>query len=170
VLPRCYRYGRVFVGVFPRSNSDEMTEDSPQNAADSLPDPTTVERFEPETRRSRSARLLTLDHLDGRTLAVRRVRELEGALIADLGGDPSAAQRALVRRASVLSAVLEDREARWASGEGLDLEGYNAGTNALRRLLATLGLERRARPTEDWREWIDRRAREAREARGEPST
>jgi hypothetical protein len=93
------------------------------------------------------ARLLTLDHLDGRTLAVRRVRQVEGEIASDLGGPEglSEAQRALARRAAVLSAVLEDSEARWALGQGVDLQGYLAAVNALRRVLATLGLERRMR-------------------------
>lgn len=93
------------------------------------------------------ARLLTFDHLDGRTLAMRKVRQVEGEIASDLGGPEglSEAQRALARRAAVLSAVLEDAEARWALGQVFDLQAYLAAVNALRRVLATLGLERRMR-------------------------
>ena len=93
------------------------------------------------------ARLLTFDHLDGRTLAMRKVRQVEAEIASDLGGPEglSEAQRALARRAAVLSTVLEDAEARWAIGQSFDLPAYLAAVNALRRVFATLGLERRMR-------------------------
>ena len=90
-------------------------------------------------------RLLTLDHLDGRCLAVKRVRAVETEIAQDLGGAAriSQAQRALCRRAAVLSTIIEDTEARWADGQRLDMPTYLAATNTLRRVLATIGLERR---------------------------
>lgn len=93
------------------------------------------------------ARLLTFDHLDGRTLAMRKVRQVEAEIASDLGGPEglSEAQRALARRAAVLAAVLEDAEARWAIGQAFDLQAYLAAVNALRRVLTTLGLNRRMR-------------------------
>lgn len=136
--------------------SVEMPANTSQTEADSLPDAAGVETDSlPERGR---VRLLTLDHLDGRTLAAQRVRGVEAALVEDLGGDDavSTAQRALVRRSAVLAAILEDREARWATGEALDLEPYLAGANALRRLLTTIGLERRAKSvTPTVSEWIE---------------
>ena len=63
--------------------------------------------------------LLTLDNLDGRTAAVKYVRELESQITVDLGGDLTAAQRALLQRAVVYCAILADQEARWISGEPL---------------------------------------------------
>lgn len=101
--------------------------------------------YTPDT--GEKSRLLTFDHLDGRTLAMRKVRQVEAEIASDLGGPEglSEAQRALARRAAVLSAVLEDAEARWALGERFDLQAYLAAVNALRRVLATLGLERRMR-------------------------
>jgi len=96
-------------------------------------------------------RLVTLDHLDGRTLAVRRVREAEAEaqMLSELGGAEvaSEAQRQIARRAAVLAAVLEDAEARWAAGAAFDLGEYTTTANAHRRILATLGLERRQRRT-----------------------
>lgn len=99
--------------------------------------------------RGRKARMLTLDHLDGRTATARRVREAEAQMLADLGGAEvaSEAQRQIARRAAVLGALLEDAEARWAGGEEFDLSEYLPAANAHRRILATLGLERRARRT-----------------------
>ena len=91
-------------------------------------------------------RLLTFDQLDGRTRAVVRVKNMEKQLEADLGGDLTKAQQALARRASVLSAILEDAESKWADGKEFPLDEYLAATNVLRRLLATLGVERLAKP------------------------
>ena len=92
-------------------------------------------------------RLLTMSHLDGRTLAVRQVRIVETEIVKDLGGEDriSQAQRALCRRAAVLAAILEDSEARWADGQRLDLSTYLPAVNVLRRCLATIGLEKRPR-------------------------
>ncbi len=93
-------------------------------------------------------RLLTLDHLDGRCLAVRRVRRVETEIATDLGGAAhiSEGQRALCRRAAVLAAIVEDAEARWADGQSFDLPEYLSAVNSLRRILATIGLERRQQP------------------------
>lgn len=90
-------------------------------------------------------RLLTFDQLDGRTRACALVRATEKQLAADLGDDLTTAQLALARRASVLSAILEDAEAKWAGGDEFDFDGYLSGANVLRRLLTSLGLERRAK-------------------------
>ena len=86
--------------------------------------------------------LLTLDSLDGRTSAVRRIREFEAQITADLGGSVTIAQESLMRRASVLSALLDDKEAHWTEGTPLTLNDYCSATNVLRRLLTTLGIER----------------------------
>jgi hypothetical protein len=90
-------------------------------------------------------RLRTLDDLDGRTGAAKRALALVAQLENDLGADPTIAQRELVKRAGALSAILEDFEARWLKDERLSLADYLAACNVQRRILATLGLERRAR-------------------------
>ena len=92
-------------------------------------------------------RLLTLGHLDGRTAAARRARELIEAIEADLGGADrlSEGSRQLVQRAAVLGAYIENCEARWLGGQVVDLSDYLAAINAQRRVLATIGLDRRAR-------------------------
>ena len=45
-------------------------------------------------------RLSSLEQLDGRTNAAREARDFAAALESDTGGDPSAAQRALIEQAS----------------------------------------------------------------------
>jgi len=91
-------------------------------------------------------RLLTIDDLDGRTTAVKYVKELESQITVDLGGDLTAAQTSILKRAVVFCAILADQEARWISGEPIPLTEYCSATNVLNRLLTTLGIERRQRP------------------------
>ncbi|MEH6950708.1 hypothetical protein V4R08_05085 [Nitrobacter sp. NHB1] len=91
-----------------------------------------------------------LPNVDGRTFWVRRYRDLNSLLLSDQGGEENAseARRMLVRRAACLAVELERREAVIAeAGEATDnqLEVYGRTSNTLRRLLESLGLERRAR-------------------------
>jgi hypothetical protein len=91
-----------------------------------------------------------LPGVDGRSPWVRRCKDVIAGHIADLGGvdNCSAAERSIIRRASVLTVELERLEAKFAtageaSTEDLDLYQRTAGN--LRRLLEAVGLERRAR-------------------------
>jgi hypothetical protein len=92
-------------------------------------------------------RLMTLGHLDGRTAAAKRARELIEAIETDLGGGDrlSEGSRQLVQRAAVLGTFIESCEAQWLAGAAVDLADYLAAINAQRRVLATIGLERVAR-------------------------
>ncbi len=103
--------------------------------------------IDPASKAVGKMRLLTLGHLDGRTAAARRARELIEAIEADLGGGDrlSEGSRQLVQRAAVLGTFIESCEAQWLSGEQVDLAEYLAAINSQRRVLATIGLERRAR-------------------------
>lgn len=91
-------------------------------------------------------RLQTLDDLDKRTSAARSALKLRDSIISDLGGDQavSTMQRAVVDSAATLGAMLHDMAARYLAGEGVELALYATLANAQRRLLADLGLERRA--------------------------
>jgi hypothetical protein len=102
-----------------------------------------------------------LPGLDGRTLWARRCRDLLADHLSDLGGPDhvTAAESALVKRAVVLATELEIMEARFAAAGGAsadELDVYGRGTGHLRRLLETLGLDRRARPIETARQTFDR--------------
>jgi hypothetical protein len=91
---------------------------------------------------------LSVRSLDGRSRAAQRIKELVRALTTDLGGESelTTAQAQLVQRAALLGAALEDWECRHAAGQPIELPDYLAAINTQRRLLATLGLERRQRP------------------------
>lgn len=94
-----------------------------------------------------AAQLLTLADLDGRTQAARRAKALVETIETDLGGADrlTGAQRELVTRAAVLGALLQHNEAQLLAGRKVDLSDHLAAVNAQRRVLATLGLDRKLR-------------------------
>jgi hypothetical protein len=109
-------------------------------------------RFNDDPKRHRSritnGRLLT--GVDGRSPWVRRCKDIIASHISDLGGEEntSAAERSLIRRAAVMSVELEMLEARFANAgqaESDDLDLYVRASGNLRRLLESVGLQRRAR-------------------------
>jgi hypothetical protein len=89
----------------------------------------------------------------------RRFHDLVRGHVVDAGGRDmiSEAQFALCKRAAALECELELLEGRLSQGEQVDLDSYGRAASHLRRILETLGLERRAVD-------ITRRAQEDREA------
>jgi hypothetical protein len=106
-----------------------------------------VGAVKPRIARTGYTRFLTLKDFDGRSRAALRVKELMAALESDLGGTDylTQAQKMLVTRAAMLAVQAEDYEARFMLGEPHEVDLHLATVNNLRRLLITLGLERRAR-------------------------
>jgi hypothetical protein len=90
--------------------------------------------------------LRSLADLDRRTVAAREAFRLRDNIMADLGGADAltAMQRAIVDNTALLGAALADMAAGYLAGQGADLALYATLANAQRRLLADLGLERRA--------------------------
>lgn len=91
-----------------------------------------------------------LPGVSGRSVWVRRAKELIGDHIADLGGvdNCSAAEQSIIRRACVLTVELERLEVRFAlAGEASadDIDLYARVSANLRRLLESVGLQRRPR-------------------------
>ena len=109
------------------------------------PDRPHIEKPSPRTRSRVSNGSAVLDNVDGRSAVARRYRDVLNELISDLGGDPSGAQSAIIRRASALCVVCEQAEAEMVAGGVLDLAEFTTAANSLRRLLSDLGLERRAK-------------------------
>jgi hypothetical protein len=86
---------------------------------------------------------------DSRGAWVRRWKDLTELHISDLGGPEacSEAQLSLCRRIATTSVELERLEARMSEGDdSVDLDVYNRLAGNLRRMLESIGLERRARP------------------------
>jgi hypothetical protein len=95
----------------------------------------------------RKTRLLTLSDLDSRTRACKHALALRDGFLSDLGGEDyaSTGQRELAQRGAILGAMIEDQEARWLRGDGVELGEYCTLVNAQRRVLSDIGLERQAR-------------------------
>jgi hypothetical protein len=109
----------------------------------------------------RPKQLLTLSDLDQRTRSAALANQLLKDLQSDAGGreNLSAAQRQLIQRAAILGALIEHSEVRWSAGQSIDLASYLAAINTQRRVLVSLGLERRQRDvTPDLSDYINSRA------------
>jgi len=116
-----------------------------------LPASSIVEaRPKPEGRSRISNGSSLLPGVDGRSTWVRRLRDLINLHLSDLGGEAavSEGERSIIRRIATLTVELEMLEAGFAVAgqaqpEQLDL--YQRTANSLRRLLESVGIERRAR-------------------------
>lgn len=97
------------------------------------------------SRVSNGTALFLTDGIDPRSVVARRYRDVLAQLVSDLGGDPSEAQAAIAKRAATLIVWAEQAESAMAAGDGFDVAVYTTACNSLRRLLADLGLERKAR-------------------------
>jgi hypothetical protein len=100
---------------------------------------------------------------DGRGRWVRRLKDLLDEAISDMGGvdNTSAAERHIIRRACVLIVELERLEGKFAQASEVsidDLDCYGRTAGNMRRLLESVGLQRRARDvTPDPLEYAARR-------------
>ena len=93
---------------------------------------------------------------DARSARMRRLRDLIGGHVADLGGRDliSEAEYSIVRRCALLTLELELMEGRFEANDGAksaELETYQRVSSTLRRLHEALGLRRRARDVTDLR-------------------
>lgn len=91
-----------------------------------------------------------LHRVDARTLVAKRFSELVQSHTADLGGDDacSEGQKAILRRACILIVALEQMESAFANNGSMSvpaLAEYQRTSNTLRRLLTSIGLDRRAK-------------------------
>lgn len=129
----------------------ERTNGTAKTARDKGPWPVGPKRAaRVRSRVTNGATYLTLR--DNGSPSARRLRDLIAMHTADLGGadNCTTAELVLVRRAAQLSLQLELLEEQFAcrpAGEAptKKLEAYQRCTNCLRRVLETLGLQRRAR-------------------------
>jgi hypothetical protein len=111
---------------------------------------TAIDLPKPQGRSRVSNGSAVLPGVDGRSTWVRRLRDLMGLHLSDLGGDDavSEAERSIVRRVATLTVELERMEAGFAvAGEAQpdQLDLYQRTANSLRRLLEAIGLQRRPR-------------------------
>jgi hypothetical protein len=99
----------------------------------------------PEARTRVGNGSVVLQGVDARSITFRRYREILASLIADMGGDPTEAQSQIARRAASLSIWCEEQDTAAANGTPIDIGAYTTASNSLRRLLESLGLERKQR-------------------------
>ena len=114
------------------------------------PDTVELDTPKPQGRSRISNGSSLLPGVDGRSTWVRRLRDLIGLHLSDLGGEAavSEGERSIVRRISTLEVELERLEPTFATTGEADpaaLDLYQRTANSLRRLLESIGLERRAR-------------------------
>jgi hypothetical protein len=88
---------------------------------------------------------------DGRGAWVRRWKDIVELHVSDLGGQDacSEAQLSTCRRIATTTVELERMEARMSNDEEVDLDVYNRMAGNLRRMLETIGIERRQRDVTD---------------------
>jgi hypothetical protein len=100
---------------------------------------------------------------DGNSAWSRRYRALVGRHISDLAGGEglSEAQLSLIKRASAIELELEQMEGKLSKGETIDLDLFTRSVGHLRRILETLGLERRPREIDASDDTIEQAWREA---------
>lgn len=91
------------------------------------------------------AMMLAGQRVDGRTALGKRYKAIFAEMVSDIGGEPTAAQEAIIRRASALAVQSEQWEAVMAQGGDVDVSTYCKLVNTLSRVLQTIGLQRHAR-------------------------
>jgi hypothetical protein len=94
-------------------------------------------------------RLFAIDG-DPSSPSARRYRDLIAGHVSDLGGPDSGlseAQLSLVKRASTVEVELERMEGKLSAGESIDLDLYGRLLGHLRRVLESLGIERKPKDT-----------------------
>ena len=107
-------------------------------------------------RNKRSDRVKFLPRVDGRTLMARRWQELATNLIIDQGGEDhcSSAKLILVKRLAAVGAMLEEFEARYISGDAIDIDKYISLSQLAARLANSIGLSRKARTVPELSDYI----------------
>ena len=105
--------------------------------------------YKPMARTKITNGVRILPGVDGRSMWVRRFRDVRALHLADLGGEDavSEAEKSIVRRAACLTVELERMEMMFAQddAEPWRLEVYSRMAGNLRRLLESVGLQRRAK-------------------------
>jgi hypothetical protein len=88
------------------------------------------------------------DAIDGRSREGKFLRKCEAELLAQVGGEPSFAQRLLIRRIGRAMLKLEMFDSKLSGGNWTDHDArtYGGLSNALRLMLRELGLKPESKP------------------------
>ena len=84
---------------------------------------------------------------DGNSAWSRRYRDLILGHFSDMGGESllSESEKSLIRRASAIECELEQMEGLLSQRQPVDLDAFTRAAGHLRRILETLGLQRKQR-------------------------
>jgi hypothetical protein len=134
-----------------------MTKMPPTNPA-TIPAVSRDTRHKSPRSRATSRKALSIAGGDLRTAWARRFNDVLDGHVADLGGQDaiSEAEFSILRRSATITVELERLEAKFATGEGSgsDLDLYQRASGNLRRLLESVGLQRRAKPVQTLAEYL----------------
>ena len=139
------------MGVVGRSRNvlTRVISDRGRYGGDARPKPTRQGKTRPLSccEPSAKTRLLTREHLDGRTVAARHFDQLAANICADLGGKDqlSAIELTLVEAYAGAGTILNDLNTRLLLGEKVDLEKHSQTISAMVRIATRLGTKRRAK-------------------------
>jgi hypothetical protein len=110
-----------------------------ENSATTLEDGATAR---PVRRRRRPLKLATLEHLDGRTRACKRSKQLAQRFTLELGGALTPSQRLAVERAAAMTALSEHAQARSLVGDpAITYEDVVRLDNSAARAVRALGIK-----------------------------
>jgi hypothetical protein len=99
----------------------------------------------PQFPREGKIRLVNRANLDQRTLAARKFDNQVAQIKADLGGDLSAIELALVESFCGATVMLDDMNVQVLTGQKVDVADYCQLTSTLTRVASRLGLRRKPR-------------------------
>jgi len=118
---------------------------SATEAAASSQDRESARAKRPQSAVTSGRRLFVESEADPNSAWSRRFRDLTGLHVADCGGSGalSAAKLSLCRRAAALEVQCEALESVMSAGGQVDLDRYGRAASHLRRILESLGLERK---------------------------
>jgi hypothetical protein len=97
----------------------------------------------------------------------RRVRD---QLIADRGGDPTAALEALADSAAALVAYCADQVEQLLRGVPKDMSQLQGSMNTLRRMLETIGIERKPKDVTTLENYLERAKMGVKPGNGYPTS
>ena len=88
-----------------------------------------------------------LPNVDGRSMIIRRFKEISNALAIDSGGvdQCSESRLQLIRRFSACAVLAEQMEARLANGENISIERHALLVSSMVRITRQLGINRVAK-------------------------
>ncbi len=104
-------------------------------------------------------RLITRDHLDGRTRARRQFDAIASGIAQDLGGEGqlSTVQKHLVEAFAGAAINVNDLNARLLMGEKIDIVDHSQAISTMVRIAARIGVHRIAKTVPDLQEFLHAR-------------